>query len=71
MTKRHTPEYWREVAQKIQAITPRRVLHVKDIGAALGIIGTQSIMNAINKMIELNIMYAEQNGKRKEYYLND
>ena len=70
MTAKHTPEYWRDIAKKIQVLTPHRVL-LKDVGAVLNVTGKRSIMNAIDKMIEANVMYFEQDGKRKEYYLND
>ena len=72
MSQKHTPDYWRDAARKITAHAhnhPR--VHVSDVGKALSITGRQSIMNAINKMIELNVMYFEQDGEHKEYYLND
>ena len=70
MSAKHTPEYWRDAVKKIRATTPHRVL-LKDVGRALDITGRQSIMNAISVMLELNVIYFEQDGDKREYYLND
>lgn len=70
MSPKHTPEHWREAARKISDHAAyRQRIHISDVGEALEISGRQSIMNAIEKMVELNVMYFEIVKQRKEYFL--